>query len=153
MLVLGVLMFPGAGLVIGPADDRQERLEARGARVEGIVIKASTPFRSGPSSVCFRYVFGGREYVVSIYGSGGYDVGERVTVYVDPDHPASATLPGEQPQSPATYWLTMTMIVSSLWLMLAGVVGLWKAWRQRRARSDERRTDADRVLSGQGERR
>jgi len=135
MLLAGVLMFFGAGLVIGVADDRHERLEAHGAVVDGIVIKAPKPFR-GPRSVCFRYVVGGGKQVVTILGSQNYDVGERVKVYVDPEHPASATLPGEQPQSTPAYLVTtMAMILSSLWLFVVGLIELWKGWRQARAAS------------------
>ena len=129
-VALGFLIFVAAGLVIGPSDDRQEELEAHGERVEGTVIDAHVPLR-GPSSVTVRYLVDGTAHEVHIVGSNAYAEGETVTVYVDPSDPARATLGGEQPQNTPTYFFTLALVVTSLLLLGAGVVCLWRAWRER----------------------
>jgi uncharacterized protein DUF3592 len=130
MILGGAVLFLAPGLVIGPSSERQERLEKHGVRVRGVVVDTSTPFR-GPSSVTFRFVFESRKYVKRIIASEGYDVGESVAVYVDPNNPRSATLPSEQPQSTPGYVLTLVMFVASCLLLGGGVVGLWKARRRK----------------------
>lgn len=128
------MLFVAAGLVLGPASDRQDRLEAQGTPVEGTVIDVSGGGRA-PDTVTFRYRYRGIDHEVKIGGSNAYDIGDQVTVYVDPDDPGSATLPGEQPQSGPAYVLTMVIVISSLVLLGAGLVHLWwagrDAWRTR----------------------
>jgi hypothetical protein len=133
-LLCGALLFLAAGLVIGVADDRQDRLEAEGIPVEGTVVDVGGGGRA-PDRVTFRYRYRGVEHEVHIGGSNAYEIGDQVTVYVDPDDPGSATLPGEQPQSGPAYVLTMVIVVSSLLLLGIGLVHLWSAgrhaWRSR----------------------
>jgi hypothetical protein len=128
-LVLGLVLFVGTGLLIGVADDRQERLEAKGERVQAVVTDADNPPR-GPNKVTFRYEFGGQAHEVRIVGSNAYSEGEMVTAYVDPERPWSATLRGEQPQSRPAYYLSLALVVLSLTLLGVGVVSLWRAWRE-----------------------
>jgi hypothetical protein len=138
LLVCGAVLFLAAGLLLGPASDRQDRLEAEGTQVEGTVVDVSGGGRA-PDSVTFRYTYDGVEHEVQIGGSNAYDIGERVTVYVDPDDPRSATLAGEQPQSGPAYVLTMVLVVASLLLLGSGVVLLFlagrNAWRSRFGRN------------------
>ena len=130
LLIAGAAAFLGAGLLIAPAESRQDRLAATGVPVEGTVIDAFIGLR-GPNTVTVRYEFQGTAYEEHIVGSGAYTEGETVTVYVDAEHPASATLPGEQPQSTVTFWATTGLIAGSFLLAGAGVMTLWRWWRQR----------------------
>lgn len=117
-------------VLISLASDRQDLLVREGVRVTGTVVGVNHPLR-GPNSVDYRYAFGGREYAGHIGASEFYELGERVTVFVDPEQPGRSTLPDEQPQSGPVYWVTIFAVV----LGFAGVgAGGWSLylWRRRR---------------------
>lgn len=127
-----MLTFLTSGFLLDPASDRQDALVNGGVEVPGVVTRARDPIR-GPRSVEFRYSFDGRDFEREIFGSNSYDAGEAVTVSVDPDDPARATLAEEQPQSRPAFVLTLVMISGSFLLLAAGVSDLWKRWRRSRA--------------------
>jgi hypothetical protein len=126
----GLATFTLAVVLISIASDRQDALVRGGTRVEGVVVDVRHPLR-GPNSVTYRYDFEGQVLSGHIGASEFYEVGDVVTVFVDPDRPERSTLPDEQPQSAFAYWVTMFAIV----LGLAGLSsGAWSMlqWRGRR---------------------
>jgi hypothetical protein len=133
LLGAGLVTFIVAGVLLGPTSSRQDRLEQNGDRVQGVVLRAENRAR-GPDRVVVRYVYGGEERDLDIFGSGGsYRRGDSVAVYVDPANPDSATIPGEQPQSKPTYFLTLLVVTIAFGLAVGGAMDLWKTWRRRRA--------------------
>jgi hypothetical protein len=129
-LLGGLAILTLAVVLISIASDRQDALVREGTRVEGVVVAVRHPLR-GPKSVTYRYVFEGQEFSGHIGASEFYEVGDVVTVFVDPDQPDRSTLPDEQPQSGVAYWVTIFAIV----LGFAGLgSGAWSLlqWRWRR---------------------
>jgi hypothetical protein len=78
-------------VLITIASDRQDTLVKQGVQLTGTVVDVNHPLR-GPNSVHYSYTFNDRQYFGHVGASEFYEVGERVTVFVDPRQPGRSTL-------------------------------------------------------------
>lgn len=121
--------FFTAALIIAPASERQEYLLEHGIPVEATIERSQPGFR-GPSKSTLSYYVDGEKYCVCVFDHLG-DVGDSVTVYVDPTNPEIFTVEDVLPQGAAGYWGTMVAIVASFGAAFAGFRQFGRVIRRR----------------------
>lgn len=129
-VALLVVFVVGAVVV----DDRLERLERIGVRVPGRVSEVDKALVfSHTVRVAFEYAEMAREAVINLDDeSPVYEIGDEVTVLVDPADDDVVTLPGEANQSPWTSWPMVASLIVAGAALGAGVGGLFRVRIQRR---------------------
>lgn len=110
-LVVAFACLIVGGMIVSPSSELQKYLLEHGTAVEGIVERSSPGFR-GSSSAAISYYVDGKRYCACVTDSVG-DVGDSVTVYVDPTDPEIYTLEDVLPQGAAGFYGTLVAIVGS----------------------------------------
>lgn len=103
-----------AVVLINVAEDRADRLERTGARLQAVVVDFDPQFRRERNWVTFAYSYDGEDLEERIPVTGEYREGAHVDVVVDRSDVSRAIILGERPQSTPAYWATLLSIVAGL---------------------------------------
>lgn len=109
LVVAGVLPMMVAGAIDAPAAERQRELERDGTPVPATVESRAYDPRL-PDRVEVSFAWDGRLRSVELWADG-LDRGDEVTVLVDPDDPARATIEGHRQQSPIPFGFSLLLAV------------------------------------------
>ena len=130
---IGLAVFVGFVIAASHVEGRADELERTGARVPGEVTSVRGQGEGGSIVVEFTWQDRSRRETVHLGAdSRRYQVGERLTVLVDPDDPQHVSVPGETNQSSWTVTPMIVALIGSAGMFTTGGWALARARRQRR---------------------
>lgn len=113
--ILGAAMLIGFVVLVARYEGPAMALESSGVRVEGVITsvigQGEAPF---DGAVDVQYFYAGRTFDTHIYRddtSPTYQLGETVSVTVDPSDPQVATVGGSDNEGPGLVWLLAVLLV------------------------------------------
>lgn len=134
VLLTGVALLVGFVVAASVVENRAEQLEEVGQRVDGTVVEVNPALRSaGNIHIEFVYRNQRRRSVVHLNDSSPrYELGQPVTVLVDPMDEQRVTVPGETNQSQVTVVPMVFALVGGMAATIVGGSMVVRARRQRR---------------------
>jgi hypothetical protein len=133
--LVGVALLAVFAVMALSSGSRNDRLERNGVEADGRIIglDPTAGLTIGAVDVEFRLQDRLRQERVFLNSdSPRYDVGQSVTVLVDPNDPEVVTIAGESNNPPAFVWPMVFALVLGFLASLSGATAIHQNWRKRR---------------------